>query len=86
MVDALVPASDAICDQARSGASAREALASAIDAAQRGTEATAAMTARLGRSTYLGDRALGVADPGAEAVTVWLRAIEEAVREMDEKR
>ena len=33
------------------------------------------MRPRLGRSSYLADRALGHPDPGAEAVAVWLGAI-----------
>jgi len=33
------------------------------------------MTPRLGRASYLGQRALGVADGGAVAVAIWLRAL-----------
>jgi dihydroxyacetone kinase len=33
------------------------------------------MRPRLGRSSYLADRALGHPDPGAEAVAMWLGAI-----------
>ena len=33
------------------------------------------MPPRRGRSSYLGDRALGHPDPGAVAVALWLRAI-----------
>jgi dihydroxyacetone kinase len=33
------------------------------------------MVPRRGRSSYLGERALGHPDPGAEAVAVWLGAI-----------
>jgi dihydroxyacetone kinase len=51
----------------------REAVLSAVDAAQRGMEATARMKPRLGRSSYLGDRVLGYPDPGAKAITIWLR-------------
>ena len=49
-------------------------LKTAIEAAERGAEATAQMKPRLGRSSYLGDRVLGHPDPGAKAVTIWLRA------------
>jgi dihydroxyacetone kinase len=48
-------------------------LKAAVDAAERGAEATAQMKPRLGRSSYLGDRVLGHPDPGAKAVTTWLR-------------
>ncbi|WP_435017298.1 dihydroxyacetone kinase subunit DhaL [Tundrisphaera sp. TA3] len=67
MLDALIPASEALAE----GRSLREA----IEAAEAGAEATAAMMPRRGRSSYLGDRALGHPDPGAVAVALWLRAI-----------
>jgi triose/dihydroxyacetone kinase / FAD-AMP lyase (cyclizing) len=51
-----------------------EGLKAAVEAAERGAEATAQMTPRLGRSSYLGDRVLGHPDPGAKAVAIWLRA------------
>jgi dihydroxyacetone kinase len=37
------------------------------------------MAPRRGRSSYLGDRALGHADPGAEAVAIWLAAVQHAL-------
>ena len=49
-------------------------LKAAVEAAERGAEATAQMKPRLGRSSYLGDRVLGHPDPGAKAVAIWLRA------------
>jgi dihydroxyacetone kinase len=49
-------------------------LKAAVEAAEGGAEATAQMKPRLGRSSYLGDRVLGHPDPGAKAVTIWLRA------------
>jgi dihydroxyacetone kinase len=57
----------------------REALFKAVDAAQRGAEATAQMMPRLGRSSYLQDRVLGHLDPGAFAVAIWLRAVTHAL-------
>lgn len=75
MVDALKPAADAFAAAVEAGADALGALSNAIAAAEAGTAHTATLTARLGRSSYLGERALGVPDPGAEAVVVWLKAI-----------
>ncbi|HVX42916.1 MAG TPA: DAK2 domain-containing protein, partial [Mycobacteriales bacterium] len=67
MLDALVPAA--------------AALPSGIDAAARaarsGADATAGMSPRRGRSSYLGERAVGHLDPGAEAVAVWFAALAE---------
>ncbi len=57
----------------------REAILAAVEAAERGVEATAQMKPRLGRSSYLGDRVLGHPDPGAKAVALWLRAACEAL-------
>lgn len=71
MLDALVPAAEVLTG----GGS----LAEAIDAAAAGTEATATHSARRGRSSYLGDRAIGTVDPGAEAVVIWLRAVAESL-------
>ncbi len=66
MLDALDPLVKAL----QQGAG----LKAAVEAAERGAEATAQMKPRLGRSSYLGDRVLGHPDPGAKAVTIWLRA------------
>jgi dihydroxyacetone kinase len=57
----------------------REAVFAAVEAAERGVEATAKMKPSLGRSSYLGDRVLGYPDPGAKAIAVWLRAACEAL-------
>ena len=51
------------------------ALLSAVAAAKSGADQTVAMAARRGRSSYLGDRALGHIDPGAAAVVVLLEAV-----------
>ena len=61
------------------GKTSREAVVAAVEAAERGVEATAQMKPRLGRSSYLGDRVLGYPDPGAKAIAVWLRAASEAL-------
>jgi dihydroxyacetone kinase len=66
MLDALEPFGKAL----QQGAG----LKAAVEAAERGAEATAQMKPRLGRSSYLGDRVLGYPDPGAKAFAIWLRA------------
>ncbi len=75
MLDALGPASDALSVALGAGLPGAEALRRAVEAARAGARATAGMRPRLGRSSYLADRALGHPDPGAEAVTVWLGAV-----------
>jgi len=44
-------------------------------AAEAGAAATAQMHPRLGRASYLGERALGTPDGGAVAVAIWLKAL-----------
>ena len=77
MLDALAPFVKSLKD-AR-GEPSRELLLVAVEAVERGVEATAQMKPRVGRSSYLGDRVLGHPDPGAKAVAIWLRAVSEAV-------
>jgi triose/dihydroxyacetone kinase / FAD-AMP lyase (cyclizing) len=78
-LDALVPAAEALQSALRAGAPWREALAGAVEAARQGAASTATMAPRRGRSSYLGDRALGHPDPGAEAVAIWLAAVQHAL-------
>jgi len=75
MLDALIPAADAMDAAVARGDDAPAVLQAAIKAAHAGVDATKQMRPRLGRSSYLGDRALGHADPGAFAVALWLEAI-----------
>ncbi len=75
MVDALRPAADAWKSALAAGASPADAFGAAVAAARDGAEATKSMVPRLGRASYVGERALGIPDGGAIAVTVWLAAI-----------
>jgi dihydroxyacetone kinase len=77
MLDALASFVGALKNPGAAGS--REVLLGAVDAAKRGAEATAQMKPRLGRSSYLGNRVIGHADPGAAAVAIWLRAVVEAL-------
>jgi dihydroxyacetone kinase len=79
MVDALAPAAGAMAAALAAGASGREALAAAVDAARSGSQGTTAIRARLGRSSYLGDRVIGHPDPGAHAVALWLSSVASAL-------
>ncbi|MBU0557121.1 MAG: dihydroxyacetone kinase subunit DhaK [Alphaproteobacteria bacterium] len=75
MLDALLPAAEALAKAASEGVSAGEGLSRAVQAARAGTNETARLDPRFGRSSYVGDRAIGHVDPGAEAVTIWLGAL-----------
>jgi dihydroxyacetone kinase len=74
MLDALDP----FVKTLRQGSGAKatpEFVNAAVEAAEHGVEATAQMRPRMGRSSYLGDRVLGHPDPGAKAISIWLRAV-----------
>jgi triose/dihydroxyacetone kinase / FAD-AMP lyase (cyclizing) len=75
MLDALLPACDALFNALDAGNSLVDALSAAADAAELGARATADLIPRRGRSSYLGQRAIGHVDPGAEAAAIWLRAV-----------
>jgi dihydroxyacetone kinase-like protein len=74
MVDALVPAVDALDRALADGASLSSALAAASEAAATGRDATVPMIARKGRASYLGERSAGHADPGATSSALLLAA------------
>lgn len=75
MLDALLPAAEAFEAAVSAGQDLSAAWAAALQAAERGAEATAGMQPRLGRASYLGARAMGYPDAGAAAVVVWMRAL-----------
>ncbi|SKA13980.1 dihydroxyacetone kinase subunit DhaL [Consotaella salsifontis] len=79
MLDALFPAAKAFGDAVDAGKSQADAWKAAADAAEKGAQATETMKARLGRASYLGDRATGIPDGGAKAVSIWMRAIADSL-------
>ena len=79
MIDALIPASNALSEKLASGAPLPSALAAAGDAAEEGARATVPMLARKGRASYLGERSIGHQDPGATSAVLIVRALERAV-------
>jgi dihydroxyacetone kinase len=83
MLDALLPAAAALRSALDRGASVSGAVDAAARAARAGAVATETMPPRRGRSSYLGERALGHPDPGAVAVTTWLEALREAIAALD---
>ncbi len=65
MIDALVPAVEALRAAADEGADLGNALRRSADAAAEGMRATTPLEARRGRASYLGPRSVGHQDPGA---------------------
>jgi dihydroxyacetone kinase-like protein len=78
MLDALMPALEALQSAADDGAGLPEALARSAGAARAGMEATIPMEARKGRASYLGPRSVGHQDPGATSTHMLLQAAAEA--------
>ncbi len=81
MVDALLPASQALSDQLAAGASFDAALKAAEEAAEAGMKATIPLVARKGRASYLGERSAGHQDPGATSSWLLMKAAREAFAE-----
>jgi dihydroxyacetone kinase-like protein len=73
MMDAWLPAVDAMLSALEAGAGVPEILDRGAAAAEAGAEATKSMSARKGRASYIGDRSVGHPDPGAIAVHMMLR-------------
>ncbi|GAA5035203.1 dihydroxyacetone kinase subunit DhaL [Streptomyces siamensis] len=71
MIDALVPAVDALS----------ESFAAAKAAADEGAVATTPLQARKGRASYLGERSIGHQDPGATSSALLIGALVEAAGE-----
>src|SRR5690554_6107350 len=65
MVDAMVPAVNALKASVEAGESISQALKAAAEAAEQGMQATIPLQARKGRASYLGERSIGHQDPGA---------------------
>jgi phosphoenolpyruvate---glycerone phosphotransferase subunit DhaL len=65
MIDALVPALEALRAAVDDGSGLAEALRRSADAAEEGMRATIPLEARRGRASYLGPRSVGHQDPGA---------------------
>jgi len=74
MVDAWTPAAAAAQQVADDGGSAAQAWRAAADAARAGAETTDPLVAHKGRASYLGERAIGHRDPGAESSALLIEA------------
>jgi dihydroxyacetone kinase-like protein len=73
MIDAWTPAVEAAAAAEAAGADVPAVLSAAADAAEKGAADTEALVARKGRASYLGERAIGHRDPGAQSSSLILR-------------
>jgi dihydroxyacetone kinase-like protein len=74
MIDALVPAVEALGDS----------FAAARAAAEEGAEATTPLRARKGRASYLGERSVGHQDPGATSAALLIAGLVDAATDTEE--
>lgn len=76
ILDALVPAVDALRTESDAAADAQAALAAAIEAAEKGVKDTVPMQSQRGRASWLQERSIGLQDPGATALLRFLQSWE----------
>ncbi|CAN5169359.1 dihydroxyacetone kinase subunit DhaL [soil metagenome] len=81
MIDAWTPAVGAAAAALAEGWSEPEILRAAADAAERGAESTEPLIAHKGRASYLGERAIGHRDPGAQSSALLIRAAADTAAE-----
>lgn len=75
LLDALIPAAQALKKAAEEGKDMKAAFADATKAAQDGAEHTKTIVARKGRASYLGERSLDHPDAGAMAMGVLFKEL-----------
>jgi dihydroxyacetone kinase-like protein len=74
MIDAMSPAAEALAAAAQSGVALADALGAAAGAARTAADATAALVARRGRASYVGEVARGIVDPGAATIALFVES------------
>ena len=82
MMDALVPAIEALRAAADAGRSVTDALHEAACAARTGAESTRNFTARYGRAKFLGEKTRGHQDPGATSIALLFEGFDDGLRKM----
>ena len=75
MLDAMIPAKEAMEAKWAETADAKAAFAAGVAAAWEGVEFTKTIAATKGRASYLGERSIGHQDPGATSFTMVLEIV-----------
>ena len=76
MMDALIPASEAIA--AYAGENEQELFSAAAAAAEAGAEATKGFVSKFGRAKSYGEKTIGTADAGATSMAYFFRGLAQA--------
>jgi dihydroxyacetone kinase-like protein len=77
MLDSMIPALEALKASYEADQDKDKAFAAAVKAAEDGIEYTKTIKATKGRASYIGDRSIGHADPGAASFTIMLKDVAE---------
>ena len=75
MLDAMIPAKEAMEAKWAETSDAKAAFAAGVSAAWEGVEFTKTIAATKGRASYLGERSIGHQDPGATSFTMVLEIV-----------
>ena len=75
MLDAMIPALEAMTAARTSGGGAKAVLDAGIVAAREGVEYTKTIAATKGRASYIGARSIGHQDPGATSFAFLLESV-----------
>ena len=79
MLDAMIPALEAMEKAWAEGADAKAAAEAGVAAAAAGVEFTKTIPATKGRASYIGERSIGHQDPGATSFTYLLDVVAKAL-------
>ena len=80
MIDAMVPALNAMKEAHAAGKSTAEVLDAGVKASWAGAEHTKGLVATKGRASYMGERGIGHQDPGATSFSFILETVAKAYR------
>nr|WP_319556660.1 dihydroxyacetone kinase subunit DhaL [uncultured Vibrio sp.] len=81
MLDALIPATEALEKEAENGADIEAMFDTAAKAAREGAEATKEMIPTRGRAKNMGEKAVGFIDPGATSMAILFESFNQAINE-----
>ena len=82
MIDTLEAAARSAVSSRDAGMELPDAIDAMIEAAEAGYQSTKGMVAKVGRSSRLGERSLGVVDAGAASCYLLLKSMGETMREL----
>lgn len=81
MVDAWLPALEAMKESLAEGNDTIAALEAGVEAAEQGMEDTIPLQAKKGRASYLGERSIGHQDPGATSSYLMLKSLLDTLKQ-----